>query len=520
MDERHFEIAAEQRLALFDKAAIDGRAERADDRDGGGAERQAGEENPEALEPRAQIAPGEGKPERGLTDWRPRRCARRAPATMRSQRLATARIMGDEEQRRAVLALEREQQIDDLRSGLLVEIAGRLVGEDDPGARRERARDGDALLLAARKLARIVGQPVAEPDALEMRLRHCARHRRRPLNSSGTATFSSAVMVGMRWKDWNTMPMASRRKSASVILLLAGERCAMTAMWPDAHLLEAGDHHEQASSCRNPRARRCRAPRRLATWRSTPRRMSTGPGPARQRQTDIFEGNGRRGHWGLDGQVPQACPDTIGCHALWRCDEARGTLDRTAMLARLAILIALLMTPLTTASAKTLTILALGDSLTAGYGLASARGLPGESSKRRSRPGATTCGSSMPAFPATRAIGGRDRLDWSLTDDIDAVIVELGANDALRGIDPKETQAALDAILAEISKRKLPVLIAGMLAPRNLGPDYGKAFDAIFPALAERYGALFYPFFLDGVAVGPSPQPGGWAASQPQRRRS
>ncbi|MGE0241758.1 MAG: arylesterase, partial [Parvibaculaceae bacterium] len=99
---------------------------------------------------------------------------------------------------------------------------------------------------------------------------------------------------------------------------------------------------------------------------------------------------------------------------------------------------------------------------------------------------------------------GAERLDWSLVPDIDGVIVELGANDALRGIDPEETEKALDGILSELKRRKLPVLFAGMLAPRNLGADYGKKFDAVFPRLAEKHGVLFYPFFLDGVAAEPA----------------
>jgi acyl-CoA thioesterase-1 len=97
-----------------------------------------------------------------------------------------------------------------------------------------------------------------------------------------------------------------------------------------------------------------------------------------------------------------------------------------------------------------------------------------------------------------------ERLDWSLVPDIDGVIVELGANDALRGIDPAKTEIALDGILTELQKRKLPVLLAGMLAPRNLGQDYGAAFDAIFPRLAQKHGVLFYPFFLEGVAAEPA----------------
>jgi acyl-CoA thioesterase-1 len=99
------------------------------------------------------------------------------------------------------------------------------------------------------------------------------------------------------------------------------------------------------------------------------------------------------------------------------------------------------------------------------------------------------------------ASGGLARLDWSVPEGSDAVILELGANDALRGLDPKVTRAALEGILRRLKERGIAVLLAGMRAPPNLGADYGVAFDAIFPELATQHDALLYPFFLDGVAA-------------------
>ncbi len=99
--------------------------------------------------------------------------------------------------------------------------------------------------------------------------------------------------------------------------------------------------------------------------------------------------------------------------------------------------------------------------------------------------------------------GGRARLAWSLADAPDAVILALGANDGLRGIDPALTEANLDTMLAELDRRRLPVLLVGMYAPPNLGRAYGAAFNAVFPRLAARRGVAFYPFFLDGVAARP-----------------
>lgn len=98
---------------------------------------------------------------------------------------------------------------------------------------------------------------------------------------------------------------------------------------------------------------------------------------------------------------------------------------------------------------------------------------------------------------------GLARLDWALADRPDLAIVELGANDGLRGIDPGETYRNLDAILSRLEAEGVPVLLAGMLAPRNLGTDYAEAFDAVYPRLAETHGVPLYPFFLDGVALQP-----------------
>jgi acyl-CoA thioesterase I len=98
------------------------------------------------------------------------------------------------------------------------------------------------------------------------------------------------------------------------------------------------------------------------------------------------------------------------------------------------------------------------------------------------------------------ASGGLARVDWSVPDGTDGVILELGANDMLRGTDPDVTRRALDTIVAKLKDRKIPVMLAGMLAARNLGPDYTRRFDAIYPELAEKHRLVLYPFFLDGVA--------------------
>lgn len=153
--------------------------------------------------------------------------------------------------------------------------------------------------------------------------------------------------------------------------------------------------------------------------------------------------------------------------------------------------------------AKAVIILALGDSLTAGLGLEAKESFPAKLEAALQAKGLDVRVINAGVSGDT-AQAGLSRLDWALTDEVEALIVELGANDVLRGLDPGQAEAALDGILQKAAARKLPVLLAGMRAPRNLGPEYGSRFDAIYPRLAKKHGALLYPFFLDGVATDPT----------------
>lgn len=144
-------------------------------------------------------------------------------------------------------------------------------------------------------------------------------------------------------------------------------------------------------------------------------------------------------------------------------------------------------------------IVVLGDSLSAGFGLAAPDALPAKLERALKAKGHNVMIENAGVSGDTAA-GGLARLDWSVADGTDAVILELGANDALRGADPKQTRASLETIIRKLKERRIAVLLAGMLAPRNLGPDYAKAFDAIYPELAAEHGLLLYPFILDGVA--------------------
>jgi len=158
---------------------------------------------------------------------------------------------------------------------------------------------------------------------------------------------------------------------------------------------------------------------------------------------------------------------------------------------------------LAAAADRPVKIVVLGDSLSAGYGLPAEAAFPQRLAQALNAKGiAVTIANA--GVSGDTASGGLGRLDWSVPDGTEAVILELGANDALRGLEPGLTKAALDNILGKLKDRHIAVLLAGMQAPRNMGPDFVRTFDAIYPALASTHAVVFYPFFLDGVAADPN----------------
>ena len=150
-------------------------------------------------------------------------------------------------------------------------------------------------------------------------------------------------------------------------------------------------------------------------------------------------------------------------------------------------------------SDRTLRIVALGDSLTAGFGLPQSAAFPAVLERALKARGhqVEIVNAGVSGDTAT---GGLDRLDWSVPDGTDAVILELGANDMLRGVDPAVTRQALETIVTRLKARGIRVMLAGMYATRNLGPGYVQRFDAIYREIAREHGLVLYPFFLEGIA--------------------
>ena len=150
--------------------------------------------------------------------------------------------------------------------------------------------------------------------------------------------------------------------------------------------------------------------------------------------------------------------------------------------------------------AKPVKMVVLGDSLSAGFGLSASSAFPMRLQKALQSNGIAVDMINAGVSGDTSS-GGRDRLDWSVPEGTEAVIFQLGANDALRGVDPKVTRSALTDILTRLKARKIAVLLCGMVAPPNYGADYSARFNAIYPDIARQFGVPLYPFFLEGVAA-------------------
>ncbi|HEV7255048.1 MAG TPA: arylesterase [Mesorhizobium sp.] len=168
---------------------------------------------------------------------------------------------------------------------------------------------------------------------------------------------------------------------------------------------------------------------------------------------------------------------------------------------QILLAMAFLLAGFSPASAETFRIVGLGDSLMAGYGLRQGEGYPAKLEAALRARGHDVAVEDAGVSGDTTA-GGLARLDWSVPDGTDLVILELGANDMLRGVSPQVAERNLDAMITRLKARNIPVLLAGMRAAPNWGPDYVERFDGIFPRLAKKHGVALYPFFLEGLVEG------------------
>lgn len=171
-----------------------------------------------------------------------------------------------------------------------------------------------------------------------------------------------------------------------------------------------------------------------------------------------------------------------------------------AALLHVIVIVSAVLTGFSVAQARTLQIVGFGDSLMAGYQLPQNESYTAQLEKALKAKGIDVAVTNAGVSGDTTS-AGLARLDWSIPDGTDGVILELGANDALRGVSPDQTEKNLDAMLARLQERKIPVVLAGMLAPPNLGSDYQERFNGMYKRLAQKYSVPLYPFFLEGVVT-------------------
>ena len=408
------------------------------------------------------------------------------------------RLVGDEEKGGLPFAASGEEMSDHLIAGRGVKVPGGFVREEEGGAVDEGAGDGDPLLLAARKLARIVPEAMVEPHRGELFAgpiesvgRACELARRSHVLDGG----HGGDEVECLEHDADVPPPEPRER----VLVEGREIFPRYLDLPGCRPLEPADDHEQGGLAgpRGPDDAQRFAGGEVevdpAQDPDRPGRSGQGDGKTSQRYDGTMGGGGHGG----SSTTGQGRAGYQPCSA--RPRYLRRYLRIFTRVFAAALVAAAALAPARAVEGG-LRILVLGDSLTAGSGLASRDALPArlETALRAHRIDARVIDAGV---SGDTTAGGLARIEWALADEPHAVIVALGANDGLRAIDPEVTRANLDRLLGILAERDLPVLLAGMVAPPNLGPDYAARFDPLYPELAARHGVLLYPFLLDGVAT-------------------
>ena len=426
--------------------------------------------------------------------------------------LRQALIVGDQQQGGAVPGALLEQAVDDQAAGRAVEASRRLVGEQQHRPGDEGAGDRHPLLLPARKLRRVMVEAMAETNRVE------------PLGRHGESIATPAELERQRhvferrhrWDQMKRLKDDADRMASQPGQRVLAEPAEIVAVDPDrsgGRPFETAQHHHQA---RFARARRADQAKGLAggDLERDPAQNVDGSGGAAQSKVNLVDHHERAALMQRAGHVPSE-PGRAARQAGSRnakpgerrrnglpYGERRRVFNAWPPLA--AALLGLgLAASSASAAAPSPVIVDVGDSLTAGYGLMPQEAFPAQLGAWLHRHGVAARVVNAGVSGDTTA-GGLARLDWALADKPDLVILALGANDALRGIDPATVRDNLDKMIQKIEARGAKVLLLGMLAPPNWGAAYQRQFDRIFPDLARQRHVPLYPFFLEGVAMKPS----------------
>jgi acyl-CoA thioesterase-1 len=393
--------------------------------------------------------------------------------------------MGNQHQRCATLRPQVEQQVDDGASRPFVKIAGRLVSDQQGRSRRECAGQRDALLFAARKLRRVMRHALSEFDGGQF-----GGRARKRISKTGQLHRRCDVFECGHSGD----QMKSLKDDADLGAAKPGQRIFAKALQRDAvdfsrtavGALEARYGHQERRFARTRWANKANG---LATPNDEAyiAQNMHARRAAAQTQVQIAKFYCGFNHTRFY-QMPKRLATYGHCLAV-------------VQLLILGLLVALTL-PVAWARAGTIQIVALGDSLTAGLGLPAGEAFP-EVLEKTLRAKGYDVAISNAGVSGDTAADGLARYDWGVPPGTDALIVELGANDMLRGLDPAMPKASLATVLTRAKAAHLAILLTGMRAAPNMGAEYRTRFDAIYPDLAKSFGIALYPFFLDGVAADP-----------------
>ena len=412
------------------------------------------------------------------------------------------RIMCNQQQRHLPPGTFGKEQIGDLPAGLLVEIAGRLVGDQDRRLRREGAGERHPLLFAAGEFAWIMRHAVGEPDIGEFALgplegvgvtgkfqRHGDVFQRRHVRDQVEGLEDDADVLAAECRE----------------LVLGQTRQFLAGNLDHALVgtLEPGEHHQKRrlAGAGWPDDADRFAPRdvEIEALQNMHGAMAATEGQMNVSQPDCWFCQVRRLLYARLVERARQGPALYGC-AMQRFQPILAALTMLSLL--VAPFVANAQDAPDPAGRTPLQVVAFGDSLSAGYGVG-----PGESFPEQLQKALRDKGYAVEVANAgvsgDTTTGGLARVEWSVPQSADLVIVELGANDALRGVSPEIADKNLDAILKKLKGRGQAILLTGMIAPPNMGDQYAKGFDPIYADLAKKYDVPLYPFFLDGVAAKP-----------------
>lgn len=407
--------------------------------------------------------------------------------------------MRDQHEGHVAFLLLGEDQIRNLLAGRCVQIARRLVGDEYFGLRRQCAGDRHALLFAARQLAGIMCQSVFQTNRVQLSA-GALKGIIHPSQFQRNGDIFQRRHIGDQMEGLKDEPDITAPKACDIIFAHRRNRLAVDGHCARIRTLQTSEHHQQSGLAR--------------TGRSDDTHRLT----AANIEIDILEHMDRIGCV-AEFEINTGKIDQGFCHSngflyggqviaitgiVLGPKQGNGVLSgkykqtlRKILFAGFVGLASAI--PLSVqALADTVKGVGFGDSLMAGYQLPNGAGFPDRLQAALNEAGYDVTIANAGVSGDTTS-GGLARLDWSVPDDTDFVILELGGNDALRGISPDITRDNLDAMISRLKERDIDVLLAGMIAPPNMGEDYGSAFNPIYAELAETHDVPLYPFFLDGA---------------------